>query len=414
MTAAVFEADGATLLHGDCIDVMASMPDCLVDAIVTDPPYGLRFMGREWDGFSDAAAFEEWCRRWAVEALRVLRPGGHLVAFGGTRTYHRLTAGLEDAGFEIRDCLAWLYGSGFPKSHNVSKAIDKAAGVERPVVGTTPDRWTGMGAVYEWGRQGPRADRANEAPKGVVNITTPATEDAARWEGWGTALKPAFEPAVLARKPLGGTVAATVLEHGTGALNIDGCRLPVDPDDPINTAVWTSRASSIRPDTAGFVMSNRPGDRQLTAPRNGGRFPANVLLDSTAAGMLDEAVGERRSGSRRAGVRKGLGYHGAGGDGGPAIEASSGGPSRFFYCSKASQKERRGSKHPTVKPLDLMRWLVRLVTPPGGVVLDPFAGSGTTGEAARAEGFDVILIERDGDYLEDIRTRLANGDIAEG
>lgn len=323
VTAPVFGVDGATLLHGDCIEVMASMPDCSVDAVVTDPPYGLEFMGREWDGFSDAAAFQEWCRRWAVEALRVLRPGGHLVAFGGTRTYHRLAAGLEDAGFEIRDCLAWLYGSGFPKSMNVSKAMH-LAGVD--------------------------------------------DGDAHARDGWGTALKPAFEPAVLARKPLVGTVAANVLEHGTGALNIDGCRVG-----------------------------------------EGGRFPANVVLDPEAAGMLDEAVGERRSGSRRAGVRKGLGYHGAGGDGGPAIEASSGGPSRFFYCAKASRKERRGSNHPTVKPLDLMRWVVRLVTPPGGVVLDPFAGSGTTGEAARAEGFDVVLIERDDEYLDDIRTRLMAG-----
>lgn len=347
---------GATLLHGDCIEVMGSMPDCSVDAVVTDPPYGLRFMGREWDGFSDAAAFQEWCRRWAVEALRVLRPGGHLVAFGGTRTYHRLTAGLEDAGFEIRDTLAWLYGSGFPKSHNVSKALDRA-GFEA---------------------------------------------ESARWGGWGTALKPAFEPAVLARKPLAGTVAVTVLEHGTGAINIDACRVGYEARfNPPTRQKATVALGSFE------NCSGQGSDVE-------GRFPANLLLDIEAAGMLDEAVGDRRSGSRRAGVRKGLGYHGAGGDGGPAIEASSGGPSRFFYCSKASRKERRGSKHPTVKPLDLMRWVVRLVTPPGGVVLDPFAGSGTTGEAALAEGFDVILIERDGDYLEDIRTRLANGDIAKG
>lgn len=392
MTAPASEFDGATLLHGDCIEVMASMPDCSVDAVVTDPPYGLEFMGKEWDApwkngvhaearsrradelgdeskrsfiaagvnkYQAGPEFQAWCESWAVEALRVLKPGGHLVAFGGTRTYHRLTAGLEDAGFEIRDCLAWLYGSGFPKSHNVSKALDRAG--------------------FE--------------------------SESARWGGWGTALKPAFEPAVLARKPLGGTVAANVLEHGTGALNIDGCRI-VDEG-----------GGSHCPGGGLCSCSSRVFGATKHPPRSGGsvgRFPANVALDIEAAGMLDEAVGDRRSGSRRAGVRKGLGYHGARGDGGPAIEASSGGPSRFFYCSKASRKERRGSEHPTVKPLDLMRWLVRLVTPPGGVVLDPFAGSGTTGEAARAEGFDVILIERDGDYLGDIRTRLANGDIAKG
>lgn len=347
------DINGVSVFHGDCVGVMAAMPDASVDAIVTDPPYGLEFMGNSWDApwksgvhaearrrrsdemgdeakrpfiavgvsaYRAGSAFQEWCRTWATEALRVLKPGGHVVAFGGTRTYHRLTVGLEDAGFEIRDCLAWLYGSGFPKSHDVAKAIDKAAG----------------------------RGRAGEV---------------AAWDGWGTALKPAFEPAVLARRPLEGTVADNVTEHGTGALNVDGCRI------------------------------------------EGGRWPANVVLDSVAAGMLDGAVGERPSGSRRAGARKGLGYHGACGDGGPAIEGSTGGPSRFFYTAKASRSERV-NHHPTVKPVALMRWLVRLVTPPGGIVLDPFAGSGTTGEAAINEGHRAILIERDAEYLDGIRTRL--------
>ncbi len=376
------DVNGVLVFHGDCVGVMAAMPDASVDAVVTDPPYGLEFMGNSWDApwksgvhaearrrsdemgdeakrpfiaagvsaYRAGSAFQEWCRTWATEALRVLKPGGHVVAFGGTRTYHRLTVGLEDAGFEIRDCLAWLYGSGFPKSHDVAKAIDKAAG----------------------------RGRAGEV---------------AAWDGWGTALKPAFEPAVLARKPLEGTVVGNVTEHGTGALNIDGCRIGTD------SRFNPPTRKQATPSLGSFAMCSGQGSTVE------GRWPANVILDSVAAGMLDEAVGERPSGSRRAGARKGLGYHGADGDGGPAIEGSTGGPSRFFYTAKASRSERV-NHHPTVKPVALMRWLVRLVTPPGGIVLDPFAGSGTTGEAAINEGHRAILIERDAEYLDGIRTRL--------
>lgn len=296
------------LVVGDCLDVLAGMEPDSVDAIVTDPPYNLAFMGRAWDALGGPLTFQEWCATWGAECLRVLKPGGHLAAFGGTRTFHRLTAGLEDAGFEVRDCLSWLYGSGFPKSHDVGKKLDG-------------------------------------------------------WEGWGTALKPAWEPIVLCRKPLSGTVAQTVLEQGTGALNIDGCRV------------------------------------------EGGRWPANLVLDVESAGMLDDSTGPRTSGSRREGARTGMGFHGADGDGGPAITGSTGGPSRFFYCAKAPRSERTND-HPTVKPLALMRWLVRLVTPPGGVVLDPFAGSGTTGEAALLEGFTPLLIERDADNIGGINARI--------
>jgi len=299
-----------TLHHGDCRDIMATMDASSVDAIVTDPPYGLAFMGKDWD--HGVPGVEFW-----REALRVAKPGAHLLAFGGTRTFHRLACAIEDAGWEIRDTIMWVYGSGFPKSHDVSKAIDKAAG------------------------------------------------ETGQWSGWGTALKPAYEPIIVARKPLCGTVAENVLRHGTGALNIDGCRA-------------------------------------------GARWPANVIHD----GVMHE--------------------HG-----------------RYFYCAKASLADRedgleglepqrvaRGSSnnltqwvngtrsyddldprskglaiircnhHPTVKPTELMRYLVRLVTPPGGVVLDPFCGSGSTGRGAILEGMSFIGIDLDAEYLEIARRRI--------
>ena len=397
---------------GDCIDVMAAMPAESVDAVCTDPPYALTFMGRGWDAYGPAE-FQAWCEQWATEALRVLKPGGHLLAFGGTRTFHRLTSGLEDAGFEIRDCLSWLYGSGFPKSLDVSKAIDKAAGAEREVVGKNPN-----GRHVEPLRFNGQNARPNLV--GVLpDITAPATEAAAAWQGWGTALKPAWEPIVLARKPLAGTVAANVQAHGTGALNIDGCRIGTDPGYSYPNGAGGS--------TFGIGKGN-DGSRTAPASSNpAGRWPANVVIDADAARMLDDHAGERPSGGGERRPREWQSVNAYGFSERPNgasdyhREASTGGPSRFFYTAKASTAERNNghgpaNTHPTVKPVDLMRWCIRLITPPGGTVLDPFGGSGTTGVAARAEGMRCILIEREAEYLPIIAGRLSQlsllGDVA--
>ena len=544
---------GMTVVVADCIEHMRTLDEHSIDAVVCDPPYALSFMGKAWDRYS-AREFEDWCASWAAEALRVLKPGGHLLAFGGSRTVHRLASGIEDAGFEIRDCLAWMYGSGFPKSLDVSKAIDKAAGVRREVVGR----------ATSWNRpdsEAGHAARMNTSP-GEYDVTVPATPEAEQWDGWGTALKPAFEPVVVARKPLVGTVAANVLLHGTGALNIDGCRI----------ATGDSWDSSPRPNAEDGVTWGGPLNSSSSSSHELGRWPANVVLDEVAADLLDEQTGEMRDGvavqrnlsdegSRQGEVRvkpptqrgADVGYGG------------SGGASRFFYCAKASRAERNaglshdgkicscreledqalspqrdtsgpieagdsdcstigngssitdrslmdsrsttstrtrpttGSKtsrssapsitsestaptiaatptesgsdsatsvasgshqpsstttsaekaglstadadratsrsssepsssasnacpdcggvieggrrnvhplEPTVKPVELMRWLIRLVTPPGGTILDPFTGSGTTGIAAHLEGFEFLGIEREPEYAAIARARI--------
>jgi site-specific DNA-methyltransferase (adenine-specific) len=375
---------------GDCIEVMARMPEDSVDAITTDPPYGLEFMGREWDGFGTPLGFQTWTQSWAREAFRILKPGGHLLAFAGTRTYHRMASGVEDAGFEIRDCIAWMYGSGFPKSLDVSKAIDKAAGAERDDVyedktGVTDNLAYGKGLSV-----------------GVIE-RRPATPEATRWNGWGTALKPAYEPIVVARKPLSGTVAQNVLEHGTGALNIDAAR--------IGTEGARSNGSNGKTGTAAY------GDYGSfeRVDYGKGRWPANIALDETAASMLDAQSGEVK-GAVSNGIKATSGNGAAGIYCGPSEQrpgyADNGGASRFFYTSKASRQDRNAggladNTHPTVKPTELMRWLIRLVTPPGGIILDPFGGSGSTGLAARAENTRCILIEREPEYLNIIRDRLA-------
>jgi DNA modification methylase len=425
--------DLVTLYHGDCLDVLRELPDASVDAVVTDPPYGLEFMGKDWDapwkaesgdviadpaevgGFQDGSGgnpfsrsrirygreggdmlgFQAWCELWAAECLRVLKPGGHLLAFGGSRTWHRLACAIEDAGFEVRDSIAWMYGSGFPKSLDVSKAIDKAAGAEREVVGIAKG-----------------AASSAAASLGVFaseyDATAPATPDAAKWQGWGTALKPAHEPIVVARKPLIGTVAANVLAHGTGALNIDGCRIGIDGID--------DRSAGKRTATFGAeeTISGGDGSGGWTAPEGKGRWPANVVLDEHTAALLDEQSGVSAPKQERTGLRGGSPVHGQVGMGTPTMEGTwpadpGGGASRFFYTAKAASDERPkvdGIAHPTVKPLDLMRWLVRLVTPPGGIVLEPFAGSGTTLEACVIEGFQAIGIEREADYIRLIEQRL--------
>lgn len=317
------------IMTGDCIEAMAELSPDSVDSIVTDPPYGLGFLGKEWDELPPG---EEW----GQECLRVLKPGGYLLAFGGSRTYHRLACAVEDAGFEIRDQLQWLYAVGFPKSLDVAKAVESH--VKTGKSGTVAKRQTVMGEDYKpsaaYGSFR-RKERAMDNVPTVAPQFTPETAEAQQWQGWGTALKPAHEPIVLARKPLAGTVAANVVGLGTGAINIDAGRI-------------------------------------------GERWPSNVLLNQGAGALLDEQTGEQTS--------------------------------RFFYCAKASKGERTAgdveNSHPTVKPISLMRYLVRLVTPPEGTVLDPFLGSGTTGIAAGLEGFDFIGIERDPDYVAIAEARI--------
>jgi len=397
----VYYSDPAvTIFHGDSIETMRQMPDNSVDSIVTDPPYGLGFMGKAWDALPPG---EEW----AAECLRVLKPGGHLLAFGGSRTWHRLAVAVEDAGFEIRDSIAWLYGSGFPKSLDVSKAIDKAAGAEREVIGKATNGVKGLDVMNL--AQGKRAQLYNEGA--TYDVTAPATPAAPEWQGWGTALKPAFEPVVVGRKPLVGTVAQNVQTWGTGALNIDGGRIGTDEDTRRNAAGGDNGLNG----EGTFKIRERRAEDQ---PERSGRWPANVVLDDDTAAILDQQSGVSPSNRRE---NKGLqtsGQHAglAGatpilkpGSGGPRGVDDSGGASRFFYVAKAPKRERPvvdGVAHPTVKPLALMRWLIRLVTPPGGVVLDPFEGSGTTLEACLIEGFNHVGIEREADYLPLIMARL--------
>lgn len=337
------------VIAGDCVEVMNHLPEGMVHAIITDPPYDLRFMGSEWDTTGIAFSVDTW-----RAALRLLKPGGHLAAFGAPRTWHRLAVAIEDAGFEIRDSIMWIRGDGMPKGYNLERASEE-------------------------------------------------------WAGWSTSLKPGVEPIVLARKPFPGTVAANVLAHGTGALNIGACR--------IGTEERVNQPGSTKPRTA---MGD--GWREDAKPQPAvGRWPANVLLDEAAAAELDAQSGMLTSGKAAEGghhrnapkVREGI-YGGGKGLWKDAQQAGelygdSGGASRFFYVPKAPRSERpevNGVKHPTVKPLTLMRWLTRLITPPGGLIVDMFAGSGTTGEAALSEGFRTLLIEKNEEYIPLIMTRL--------
>jgi site-specific DNA-methyltransferase (adenine-specific) len=367
-----------------------------VHAIVTDPPYGLAFMGKRWD--YDVPSVEIW-----AECLRVLKPGGHLLAFAGTRTQHRMACRIEDAGFEIRDMIAWVYGSGFPKSLDVSKAIDKAAGAEREVVGSYT-----VGGTAAKGKHKGRAASASDEGAAIgctkdLAITAPATPEAQQWAGWGTALKPALEPITMARKPLAGTVAANVLEHGTGGLNVDGCRVAHDEDCRM---MAPSQANIDNPSEKHRQAGRRECVLEL---KPGGRWPANLIHDGSneVVGLFPETMGGNfpANGKRSKGTDNAYGAFN-----GKEQEARSmgdtGSAARFFYTAKASAAERQGVTHPTVKPLDLMAYLCRLVTPPGGIVLDPFAGSGTTLKAAISEGFQAIGIERDPDYHAMAERRL--------
>lgn len=400
------------LLLGDCLTHLKSMPDDSVDSVVTDPPYGLSFMGKRWD--YDVPSVEVW-----AECLRVLKPGGHLLAFAGTRTQHRMAVRIEDAGFEIRDMIAWVYGSGFPKSLDVSKAIDKEAGAEREVVGQIV-----RGDVEKAKSSGvtiaaAEANKNNSAifGYGVENITIPAPDAARQWQGWGTALKPALEPITVARKPLCGTVAENVLTHGCGGLNVDGCRVGTEQ------RAW--KGMSAKQPSVGTFRDDSwiPQDIENTAT---GRWPANLIHDGSeeVLDVFPNAPGQLANASNTAPSNKTGNVYGKmnrqgepsqnsenNGDVGfkmkpGARRLDKGSAARFFYCAKASKKERGGSKHPTVKPLVLMQYLVRLVTPPHGLILDPFMGTGTTGEAAVAEGFRFVGIEQQPDYYADAQRRL--------
>lgn len=461
--------DGVTIHHGNNLDILPTLPDNSVDSIVTDPPYELGFMGKKWDNSGIAYSVELW-----EQCLRVLKPGGHLLAFGGTRTFHRIAVAIEDAGFEIRDSIAWMYGSGFPKSLDISKAIDKGQGLNRdrqlqfvawmrstgmtasqanrilqdvkaisengtmaghyfdriqPAIATAElfdllrpylpevpeyiERLVAERTGIEWTEYKNRAvlgkkisGIANPAEKDrhtigasqaiEVDITAPATPEAATWNGWGTALKPAFEPIIVARKSLIGTVAENVLQYGTGGLNIDGSRIAGSKPSVPNPALGVRERI-----TYGFGTGQ--GRNGEMSDNSKGRWPANLILDEYTAELLDEQSDA----------------------------------SRFFYIAKASKRDRNEGLdelpdsmltkfaqdestknnmkfdsgpvknfHPTVKPTQLMRYLVKLVTPPGGTVLDPFTGSGSTGKAAILEGFDFIGIELTEEYLPIIEGRL--------
>jgi len=414
------------LYHGDCLDVLPALPENSVDTCITDPPYGLEFMGKDWDSGIPSVAF------WR-EVLRVLKPGASLMAFGGTRTWHRLAVAIEDAGFEIRDTVMWVYGSGFPKSMSVSKAIDREAGMEREVIGLSPNDRPNSKVASGMG-----FDRALDKGQGhkAITITAPATPEAQLWDGWGTALKPAWEPIIVAMKPREGTYAQNALKWGVAGLWIDGGRVPTNGEN-------VQAQSGHRGQPFG-VREHKFAPRQYTTK---GRWPANVIHDGS-----EEVLREFPESKGQAGDVRGTEPSRTGGSGTncygeygriPAAKRNdSGSAARFFYCAKASRKERdagledfqettvgdgrkkpidnayqrgktgRKNTHPAVKPLALMRYLCRLTkTPTGGVVLDPFMGSGTTGMAAVLEGRGFIGIEIEKEYFDVAEKRIGQAQM---
>ena len=452
----VFLNGRVRLFAGDCLEVLATLPENSVDAVVTDPPYHLKpiverfgkkgaapaksngatgvyarasagFMGQQWDGGDIAFRPETW-----AAVLRVLKPGGHMAAFSAPRCVHRMAVAIEDAGFIIRDRIVhladtdpaldafvesltpqqadalarlvrhfgplgealWTYGQGFPKSHDVSKAIDKMAGAEREVIAARRK-------MQSFGTAGQNVYGDGPDKSGVMQITAPATPEAAQWEGWGTALKPAYEPIVIARKPLAeGSVAAQVLATGTGGINIAAGQIGSEG----GTVTMHGDRESRTVHAFGDGLGARGGS--IVRVEGKGRHPANLAHDGSAAvlaGFPEKAGG----GSDEARMTYGIGLPGKRARGAVVqTYADSGSAARFFFSPKAGRDDRLGSKHPTVKPVELMQWLVRMLVPPGGTVLDPFSGSGSTGEAAWREGFNAVLIEREAAYCADIARRM--------
>ena len=441
--------EGSTIYNGDCLVVMDSMNKCSVDSIVTDPPYHLTsiverfgkqgsapaqfgtdgafaraskgFMGKEWDGGDIAFQVDTWRK-----CFELLKPGGHLIAFSGSRTYHRMAVAIEDAGFEIRDQCIWLYGSGFPKSHNIGKQIDKIQGNEREVVGSRKAHDIRGNALME--------ASVPEYKKEQSVIDLEITKGSSDWEGWGTALKPAHEPMVLARKPIEEkSVAENVLKHGVGGINIDDCRVQCEPDDNIvrperteaqaynffrggeedqtnvrkttqrqprnEQSVWTDNNSGMKAEGSMFADAD---------PR--GRYPSNVMHDGSKA--VQDIFPYTKSGKMKQHIEGGQ-YNVYGKMYPRDVETigDEGSASRFFYTAKTNQAERNAganNTHPTVKPVELMKYLVRLVTPKNGLVLDPFMGSGSTGMAAREEDFQFVGIEKEREYYEIAKARIKN------
>ena len=411
-----------TLLKGDCIKKLKSLKDNSVDSVVTDPPYEIGFMGKGWDDSGIANNPKLW-----KEVLRVLKPGGHLLSFSHSRTYHRQAVAVEDAGFEIRDQIMWIYGSGFPKSHNIGKSVDKLLGNEREVVGDNPN-------VRK------AESQKNTVFEGGFSEDGTITKGNSPYEGWGTALKPAHEPIVMARKPFKGSVAKNVLEYGTGGINIDECRVGYeDTPNPATNPKYRQTQDYKMPEPG----QESKGSVSFTSGKNGinteGRFPANIIFDEEAGKILDEQSGTSKSSPNKWEGDNNAQIYGKYDKGiRQSTYSDTGGASRFFYCPKASKKDRdaglnsfetkstrkwtdSGMKttgsgnprqetgkniHPTVKPTDLMSYLVRMVTPKGGTVLDPFMGSGSTGKASVREGMDFIGIEREDEYMKIAKTRI--------
>lgn len=443
-----------TLHTGDCLEVLKTLPDNSIDSVVTDPPYGLSdhrpvdvidclsawlkseaycpnkrgFMGQTWDAWVPGP--EVW-----KEAFRVLKPGGHIAVFAGSRTHDLMAIALRLSGFEFRETLMWVYSQGFPKSLNVSKAIDKAGGGMGGYGDKKPNAHSrGSHSSHEGWKRPLQNDP--EAINNSGREYLPELDAARQWQGWGTALKPAFEPILLFRKPLEGTVANNVLKHGTGAINIDACRVPLDPE--ADASQLRTMARNERNSDDGWGMSSLPGsDTKVQVVQEAGRFPANVLHDGSEEVLAlfpHSASGAMKQGTQRAAQdRPGSVCYGVLGGNITTndIPKSEGSAARFFYCAKISRKDRHegltdpgpqfkhnatlrqventetaGNKHPTVKPTQLMRWLVRLITPPGGIVLDPFMGSGSTGKAAVLEGMRFTGIEQNPTWVAVATARI--------
>lgn len=456
-----------TIKLGDNLEILKTYPDNHFDSVVTDAPYGLGkepdalkllqdwidhgyheikgkgFMGKNWDAFVPQPIF--W-----KEVFRVLKPGGHLLCFFGTRTYDWGTMSIRLAGFEIRDMITWHYGSGFPKSLDVSKSIDKAAGIERKIVDRVRSDGKKTGNDTGFFMNGSANVSKSTSNKGILY-------DAIKYEGWGTALKPATEPICVARKPLCGTVSQNMITHSTGGINIDRCRIPIDPEDVNQRPNGSINLSDGGKGSMFKAGGRNPEINGNTLDMDKGRWPANVIFDDFGAEILDRHSGNLKSGSGVVTRRADNLIFASGNNTEFKCHGDSGGASRFFYCAKPSQEERNagcaslteekkfghsrfdkctncggyllqgedrrskcscdnpnrgdlhvsGNNHPTVKPIALMRWLQRLVTPVGGLTLDPFAGSGTSGCSAVFEGFDIVLLEAESDYLPIIEARTA-------